>query len=221
MGQDRSMSEATPGTGKVQQSPKSCCESARVLQDALHKLGIPFLELEHRPVASAAEAAFIKDRLPGLGCKSLFLRHRKELSKEHGRDYILVCVPDDRRCDLRALAALLGTGRLSLATGDELEEHLGVQPGAVSPLALVNDRDGRVAVFFDRAFEGRNVLVHPLVNTKTLCLAFADLLRLLEERGRRPVLLDMPRERRAHPQRSRELAAFSFKGRSFSRMRSR
>lgn len=186
------MREAVPGTEKVPHGPNSCGESARLIQDVLLELGIAFRELEHQPVSTAAEAAFIKDRLPGLGCKSLFLRQGKEYSREYSREYILVCVPDHRRCDLRALAALLGTGRLSFAARDELEEHLGVHPGAVSPLALLNDKNGGVAVCFDRAFEGHNVLVHPLVNTKTLCLPFADLLRLLEETGRRPVLIDMP-----------------------------
>lgn len=152
--------------------------------ELLRKFGIAFDEVEHEPVATAAQAAFIKDLLPGRGCKCLFLRQ--------GKGHVLVCLPDEKRCDLRALATILGTGRLSFASDSDLERLLGVHPGAVSPLGLLNDREKRVAVFFDRAFEGHNVLVHPLVNTKTLCLPFADLLRLLEENGREPVVIDMP-----------------------------
>ena len=165
-------------------SPLANDPGASDVRRLLHALAIPFSEVGHRPVATAQEASFIKESLPDLGYKSLFLRH--------GTSFLLVCLPDEKRCDLRALASQIGTGRLSRAGEMAMQELLGVLPGAVIPLALVNDTGRRVQVFFDREFVGKSVLVHPLVNTKTLSMSFADLVRLLEATGHDPGFFHMP-----------------------------
>ena len=193
------MVEALPHTDSSPRADNACPLGASIVRRLLHALAIPFSEVDHRPVATAADASFIKERLPGLGCKSLLLRHGKHRhdrpchdKPRDGTSCLLVCLPDEKRCDLRALATRLGTGRLSLAGVAAMQELLGVLPGAVSPLALVNDADRRVRVFFDHEFVGQNVLVHPLVNTKTLSMSFADLVRLLEATGHDPGFFHMP-----------------------------
>jgi Ala-tRNA(Pro) deacylase len=70
---------------------------------------------------------------------------------------------------------------------------LGVEPGSVTPLAALNDREGRVQVVLDAslmAFEEVNV--HPLVNTATTTLRRDDLVRFLRETGHEPLVLALP-----------------------------
>ena len=69
---------------------------------------------------------------------------------------------------------------------------LGLIPGAVTPLGLLNDREHRVTFFLDRSFlEGSSLIgVHPNDNTATVWLKVRDLLRLLEENGTQITLFE-------------------------------
>jgi Ala-tRNA(Pro) deacylase len=70
---------------------------------------------------------------------------------------------------------------------------LGVEPGSVTPLALVNDEARVVRLALDRGLkEGGPVNAHPLVNTMTTAVAIQDLLRLFEATGHAPLWLDFP-----------------------------
>ena len=63
-------------------------------------------------------------------------------------------------------------------------EALGIEPGAVSPFALVNDPDRRVALVLDAAVMRLPLLnFHPLVNTQTVTIATEDLRRFVADCG--------------------------------------
>ena len=69
-----------------------------------------------------------------------------------------------------------------------------VLPGAVTPLAVINDRTGAVRMVLDRALvTPEPVNCHPLVNTMTTTLAGTDLVRFLEVEDHAPRLLDLNR----------------------------
>ena len=72
-----------------------------------------------------------------------------------------------------------------MASAEELWERLGVRPGSVTPLALVNAAPGSVRTVIDRRLlEGAGpVNVHPLTNEATTALAPADLRRFIEGLG--------------------------------------
>ena len=56
-------------------------------------------------------------------------------------------------------------------------QYLGIRPGSVSPLALVNDRTDAVGFVIDHALTQTEVIyLHPLVNTRTTTMATSDLL---------------------------------------------
>ncbi len=89
------------------------------------------------------------------------------LKDKTGRLFLLVLL-EDARIDLKALPALIGSGRLSFGSADLLREALGVEPGSVTPFALINDRERRVTPVLDAAMMAHEVLnYHPLVNTMT------------------------------------------------------
>jgi Ala-tRNA(Pro) deacylase len=152
----------------------------------LDSLGIASSTVEHPPVFTVDEAARLRGDLPGTRTKALFLRSRD------GRLWILVTIAN-RRPDLRGLSAVLGCGRLSFASRDDLSAHLGVVPGAVSPFAVVSDADGMVQVVLDAALLTRDQLgFHPLANSMTTTVSPDGLIRFLESVDHPPTIVELP-----------------------------
>ena len=141
--------------------------------------------VEHPPLRTVPDAHEFWDALPGLGDKNLFI-------KDAGKQYWLVVLPADRSVDTKILAATIGAKRISFGSADDLVRLLGVQPGSVTPLAVINDTQKQVRLVLDAAmFEAEAVLVHPLVNTATLIMPPADLLRFLAQCGVTPAIIDL------------------------------
>ena len=83
----------------------------------------------------------------------------------------MVVAEQDRSIDLKTLHQTLGTGRLSFGSADRLMENLGVRPGAVTPLSMINGVKLGVQIYIDKALQGcKQIYVHPLVNDRTLGL---------------------------------------------------
>src|SRR3989339_66163 len=94
--------------------------------------GIPFQRFDHPAVFTCEQAERIAPPMPGTHTKNLFLRDRK------GARHLLVVVGYEKNVDLKALTALIGVDKLSFASPERLKTYLGVEPGAVSLLGLVN-----------------------------------------------------------------------------------
>lgn len=152
----------------------------------LDQLGIAHRTVEHPPVFTVEEAKALRGNLPGHHIKNLFLRNKKE-------EMWLVVALEDRAIDLKRLGEVLGAGRLSFGSADRLKRCLGVEPGSVTPFALVNDGAHAVQLVLDRAIaDGGPVNAHPLANTMTTALTPTDLLRFFEATGHTPHWLDFP-----------------------------
>ncbi|TAJ24418.1 MAG: prolyl-tRNA synthetase associated domain-containing protein [Reyranella sp.] len=152
----------------------------------LDQLGIDHRTVEHPPVFTVEEAKALRGNLPGHHIKNLFLRNKKE-------EMWLVVALEDRAVDLKRLGERLGAGRFSFGSPDRLRRQLGVEPGSVTPLALINDADRVVRLALDRGLaEGGPVNAHPLTNTMTTALSGADLLRFFAATGHEPLWLDFP-----------------------------
>jgi Ala-tRNA(Pro) deacylase len=149
------------------------------------ELGIDPVYHEHPPLRTVEDAHLIWDRLEGAQVKNLFLR-------DAGRQYWLVVVPGDPRMDTKAMAALIGSKRISFGSAEDLVAMLGVAPGSVTPLAMMNDSGRRVRlVLHAELLEAARLLVHPLVNTATVAIAPGDLLRFLAGCGVIPDIVDL------------------------------
>ena len=145
----------------------------------LDSRSIPYEITEHKAVYNMAEAAEISLPYPEFEAKNLFVRDDKK------RNYYLITVKGDKRVDLKEFRQKQGTRSLSFASDGDLMAFLGLIPGAVTPLGLLNDGEKRVQFFVDREFlQGEGMIgVHPNDNTATIWLKTADLLRILEEHG--------------------------------------
>ncbi len=153
----------------------------------LEGLGIATTTVEHVAVFTVAESQFIKESIPGGHTKNLFLKDRK------GRIF-LVTAQSEAQIDLKRLHETIGaSGRVSFGSAELLGEVLGVEPGSVTPLALVNDVEGRVSFVLDERLMGYDIVnVHPLVNTMTTTIAAGDLLDFLRATGHEPRVLALP-----------------------------
>src|SRR5882672_10330772 len=152
----------------------------------LAELGLAHTTVEHAPVFTVEQAKAHRGELPGHHIKNLFLRNKKE-------QMWLVVALEDRAIDLKRLGEVLGAGRLSFGSAERLKRHLGVEPGSVTPLALINDESCTVRLALDRGLgDGGPVNVHPLVNTMTTAMAAPDLLRFFAATGHALRWLDFP-----------------------------
>lgn len=153
------------------------------LLDLLRERGLTFHLYEHQAVDNARAAADVRARMAGVICKSLFLR---------GKDgsLWLVTVPLDARVDLKSLGRKLGYGRLSFGDADAMTRHLGVRPGSVTPLAVLNDSQGAVRLVMDaRLFSLPLINVHPLINTMSVDIDPHSVAQLATEHGHEPLRL--------------------------------
>ncbi len=155
------------------------------LYEMLRELGIPFGIHEHPPFHTVEESRHLRGRIPGAHCKTLFLKDRKDAL------FLVVCL-EHRRLDMKWLQGVIGSARLSFGRPELLMETLGVRPGAVTPFALINDRESqRVQVVLDREMMRTPILnYHPLHNEATVTLAREDFERFLAACGHESVTID-------------------------------
>ncbi|BDY03528.1 prolyl-tRNA synthetase associated domain-containing protein [Ferrimonas sp. YFM] len=148
---------------------------------------IEFERFEHPPLENCTEADRLKLHRPGQRLKNLFLRDN------YGRRHFLLITRADKAVDLKQLSRDLKISRLGFASAERMQKFLGVSPGHVSLLALINDPEHQVELWFDADIcNGQAFQCHPLVNTVTLVLSEANVERFLNLVGHRPKILDIP-----------------------------
>ncbi len=154
------------------------------LLDWMEANGIGQTTHDHPAVFRVDEGHELKAAMPGAHTKNLFLKDKK------GRLW-LVSARQDTVVDLKRLPKTIGSDRLSFGNEALLYETLGLTPGSVTALGLINDHDQRVTFVLDKAlWDAEVVNFHPLTNTATTALAQADFRRFLELIGREPVVVD-------------------------------
>lgn len=148
------------------------------------RLGITPITIEHPPVHTVDDALPFWSALEGVHTKNLLLKGAKG-------GLWLVCVPTDRRLDLKALAVHVGAKKFSFATAETLAEALGVAQGSVSPLALINDDAKAVQLVLAKDMLAKpRITVHPLTNTATVSLTSDELVKVVTATGHRPEIVD-------------------------------
>lgn len=144
----------------------------------LDELKIPYEKHEHEAVFTFDIADKLCQNIAGGHIKNLFLRNKK------GDKHYLVVVEGIKTVDLKQLRKDLGESKLSFGSPERLMEHLGITPGSVSPLSIVNNDAKDVIVIFDEGLLNFDVLnCHPNINTATLSIKRDDLMRFLEQSG--------------------------------------
>ena len=150
----------------------------------LDRLGIAHATVTHAPAFTVEEARALHGRVPGGYTKNLFLKDKKDA-------LFLVVALEDAEIELKSLHRRLGaSGRFSFGSAELLRATLGVEPGAVTPFAALNDTQARVNVVLDAVMMGHAMLnYHPLRNTMTTSIARDDLVAFLAATGHPPRIL--------------------------------
>lgn len=148
--------------------------------ELLESLGIGFEAYRHEPSPTAAHVTELDQRIRGRHCKNLFLKNSL------GDQLFLLIVPYDTTVNLRQVARLLGSTRLSFAPATLMADLLGLEPGSVSPFGLINDREHVIRVLLDAVLaDYEHINFHPNVGTATVSLAFEDFEHFLDWTGNR------------------------------------
>jgi Ala-tRNA(Pro) deacylase len=156
----------------------------------LTQLGLAFQLYEHPAVFTVEESQQHCAHIPGVHCKNLFLKDKKD-------KLWVVTAPDERKIDLKVLPDKIGKtnvscARLSFGNPDLLLEVLGVLPGSVTPLAVINDTAKRVTPVLDAwMMQQESLNFHPLINTATIAMRPKDLLAFMQRAGYAPLQVEL------------------------------
>lgn len=149
----------------------------------LDALGIAHSTVTHPPLFTVEESKRLRGDIPGAHTKNLFLKCKKG-------NLWLVVTRESTRIELKYLHRLIGSGRLSFGKPELMREVLGVEPGSVTPFALINDTETRVSVILDTAMMACDPLnFHPLDNTATTAISSEALLSFIASCGHEPKIM--------------------------------
>ena len=132
---------------------------------------------EHKAVFNMEEAEALDLPYPECDAKNLFIRDDKK------RNYYLITVRGDKRVNLKEFRKQHGLRALSFASPEELSAVMGLTPGAVTPLGILNDAERRVHFYLDKSFIGGKIGVHPNDNTATIWMQADELMDLIQKHG--------------------------------------
>jgi len=148
------------------------------LKQWLRQHNIHYILHTHPAVFTVPEAKEHCGHIPGTHCKNLFLKNKKS-----GQLY-LVTIPDEKRLDLNQFRKSIGAPKVRFAEPEDLLKILGITPGAVSPIGLVNDIENKVIFIVDQEiWNAKEICCHPNINTETLQIPGPDFRKLISATG--------------------------------------
>lgn len=154
--------------------------------------GIAYQRFDHPAVFTCEQANELRVPMPGKDTKNLFLRDEK------GKRHFLVTVGHEKQVDIKALKKIFDVQKLSFGSPERLKTHLGVEPGSVTLLGLINDAAHAVEFYVDDAvWNADAVCCHPLTNTATLCIPHEGIVKFLAGTGHEPRILSVPEAQKA------------------------
>ena len=166
--------------------------------DLLDRLGILYQRTDHEATDTMVECQAIDAILGVVICKNLFLCNKQETK------FYLLMMPGDKPFKTKELSHQIGSSRLSFASRENMVKYLGLEPGSVSIMGLMNDHEKQVHLLIDEdVLKDEYLGCHPCVNTSSLKLRTRDVLeRFLPAVGHdyREVHLEWARE----PEENRE-----------------
>ncbi|MBE5964183.1 MAG: prolyl-tRNA synthetase associated domain-containing protein [Lachnospiraceae bacterium] len=139
--------------------------------DFLDNLGIEYIRTDHGPANTMEACNEIDAVLEVTICKNLFLCNRQKTQ------FYLLMMPGDKPFKTKDLSAQINSARLSFADSEDMLSMLDIEPGAVSIMGLMNDKEDRVKLLIDEdVLKGEYLGCHPCVCTSSLKLKTKDVL---------------------------------------------
>lgn len=137
--------------------------------DLLDELEIEYFRVDH-PAADNMEVCLEIDKALGaMICKNLFLCNRQQT------EFYLLMIPGDKVFKTKELSSQIGSARLSFASAEHMEKLLGLTPGSVTILGLMNDKEKKVRLLVDEdILKDEYIGCHPCINTSSLKIKTED-----------------------------------------------
>ena len=143
----------------------------RILNDH----GFEYFIKEHAPLFTVEDSKALRGQIEGAHSKNLFLKDAKA-------NFFLISIEESASIDLKKTMQQIQSKKLSFAKPEYLKDILGIEPGSVSPFALLNDTKKQVKFYLDRSFlDSETVNFHPLINTATVNISPQNLIELIEK----------------------------------------
>lgn len=137
--------------------------------------GIDYTLYQHERVFSKADLSNLP-KTEGEVLKSLVLTNKRH-------DLFMFTLPLNKNADLKSLASKIASTRLSFGSNQDLVP-LGVLPGMVSPLALLNDVQRQFTYIEPLELRQYSLVnCHPLDNAFSIDIALNDLEKLVVDSG--------------------------------------
>ena len=138
--------------------------------DFLDGLGIEYFRTDHER-ADNMEACNVIDAVLGvIICKNLFLCNRQKTN------FYLLMMPGDKKFKTKELSSQINSARLSFAEPEDMLKYLDIEPGAVSIMGLMNDKEKAVQLLIDEdVLADEYIGCHPCVCTSSLKIKTTDI----------------------------------------------
>lgn len=141
--------------------------------DTLEHLGIEFQRADHSPADTIEICHKTEKYLKAPVCKNLFLTNNKK------DIFCLLLMPGDKKYEAGRVSKQLGSSRMSFAKDEDMVKYLGLYPGSVSIMGLINDTEKAVTLAIDSDLLNEEYLCcHPCINTSTLKIRTSDILNI-------------------------------------------
>jgi len=146
--------------------------------ELLQKLNIKYDFYTHQALPTIEEAMKYWQNIDAWACKNLFLRNNK------GDRHFLVILKHDTAFSLKLLKKKIENQHFTFASPERLNKYLALNPGAVSPFGLINDKDKKVELIVDKQLKSAHALLfHPNDNTATVKISGKDLYLFFDNTG--------------------------------------
>ncbi len=139
--------------------------------DFLDRLGIEYMRTDHERADNMEACNEIDAVLEVIICKNLFLCNRQKTK------FYLLMMPGDKKFKTKELSRQINSARLSFADAEAMLTYLDIEPGAVSIMGLMNDKDHVVQLLIDEdVLKDEYLGCHPCVCTSSLKLKTRDVI---------------------------------------------
>ena len=167
---------------KTQSQKYLCLVSPQVIKQFIKILKRGEYQFEthkHKALFTVEDSVQFRGKIKGSHSKNLFLKNKKN------KFFLFSCEENDE-LNLKKISKSFNLGNISFAKKDDLINLLGVEPGSVSPYALLNDFKNIVSFYLEtKLHDSEFISFHPLTNTSTITLKSDDFVKFMIENNKK------------------------------------
>lgn len=158
--------------------------------EKLRQLGTEFERVDNDSISTMEECEEVGKVLGTEICKSILACTRNK------SEYYLIIMPGDKRFVSKLASKAIGSSRLSFASPEDMQELLETTPGNASPLAVINDCDGKVKLVIDSELvKGEHIACNTGANTTHIRFRTNDFIdAILPALNHIPEIVEIPEE---------------------------